>query len=98
MTMTELSDRIAVDVAAPAPEPAVDGGDTRLAQLEDQLLGLARELDRQRLSRDTWALVVFVLAALALVVSLVAVGFGMRALDEAEQAAAATITAAGLLT
>jgi FtsP/CotA-like multicopper oxidase with cupredoxin domain len=48
---------------------------SRLAHLE-------RELERHQGRRDGWSVLVFVLAALALVVSAVAVGFGVRAIDE----------------
>jgi FtsP/CotA-like multicopper oxidase with cupredoxin domain len=53
---------------------------TRLDDLE-------REVERGRVSRDTWSVAIFGVAVLALVVSVVGVGFGMRAIDESKSGA-----------
>lgn len=84
---------------APARQPAAAGGDDRrLRALEEQVRDLDRRVENNRLIRDTWTLIIFAIAVVALLASIVAVGFGMRAIDEAEQSSAAMTAAAGALT
>ncbi|HEX6425998.1 MAG TPA: multicopper oxidase domain-containing protein, partial [Acidimicrobiales bacterium] len=61
----------------------------------DRLDDFARELDGVRASRDTSTVVIAAVAALALLASLVGVGFGMRAIDESGGAPAGAGGAAG---
>lgn len=97
MTMTDVGPQPA-QAAAPGPEPARAGGDDRrLRELEEQVRDLARQVENNRLIRDTWTLIIFVVAAFALLVSVIAVGFGMRAIDEAEQASTTLHAVAGAL-
>lgn len=72
--------------------------DRRLAALEAQVRDLDRRVENNRLIRDAWTLIIFAIAVVALLASIIAVGFGMRAIDEAEQGAAAlsAVAAAGL--
>lgn len=62
-------------------DPALD--DSR--RLDD----LEVEVERSRLSRDSSTLIIFALAALALLASMVGIGFGMRAIDESKNNVAA---------
>jgi FtsP/CotA-like multicopper oxidase with cupredoxin domain len=55
------------------------------ARLDD----LEREVDRGRIIGDSWTLIIFAVAVAALLVSLVGVGFGMRAVDESTVGAGA---------
>lgn len=50
---------------------------------------LERRIEGARISRDAWTMTILALAAVALIASVVAVGFGMRAIDEADGAAGA---------
>ncbi len=50
---------------------------TRLDELE-------REVERARVSRDSWTLIIGAFAAVALLASIVGVGFAMRAIDESK--------------
>ena len=67
-------------------EPASPVDDTRLVDLEARL-------DRRALRRDGWTIVIFSLAALALVASILAVGFATRAIGESKQNPAANAPA-----
>jgi anti-sigma-K factor RskA len=93
MTMTDT---------APAAQPEASptaAGDDRLRALEEQIRDLDRRVENNRLIRDTWTLIIFAIAAVALLAAVIAVGFGMRAIDEAEHHAAAMLTTvAGSLT
>lgn len=62
---------------------------------DHRLEDLAREIDGVRASRDTSTVVVAAVAALALLASLVGVGFGMRAIDESGGAPAGAEGSAG---
>jgi len=72
--------------------PPVDAppaaGDDRIAMLEARL-------ERQAVRRDGWTLFIFVFSALALLASVIGVGFGMRAIDESKDNVAAGASAAG---
>ena len=74
--------------AVPAERPA---DARRLAKLEERVDDLDRRVENNRLVRDTWTLIIFAVAAVALVASVIAVGFGMRAIDEAERHAEASL-------
>jgi len=67
--------------------------DARLRELEEHVRDLDRRVENNRLIRDSWTLIIFAIAVFAIIASLVAVGFGMRAIDEAEQHAAAAVAA-----
>ena len=70
----------------------------RLAQLEAHVGDLDRRVDEIRSGRDSWTLIVFAVAVVALLAGIIAVGFGMRAIDEAErhvEASMAPLFAAG---
>ena len=98
MTMTDVAPQpVQPDAPVPEPAPPAAGDDRRLRQLEEQVRDLARQVENNRLIRDTWTLIIFVVAAIALLASVIAVGFGMRAIDEAEQAATTLSAAAGAL-
>lgn len=56
--------------------------------LEERVADLERRVESNRVVRGTWTLIVFTAAVLALLASVVAVGFGMRAIDEAGRSAA----------
>ncbi len=45
---------------------------------------MERQIESTRISLDTWSLVIALFAVLAMLISIVGVGFGMRAIDEAE--------------
>jgi FtsP/CotA-like multicopper oxidase with cupredoxin domain len=60
-------------------DSALDEG-SRLDDLE-------REVERSRVSRDNWNVVGVAVAAIALVASVIGVGFGMRAIDESKEGA-----------
>lgn len=93
MAVTDTAPRSDVEANPPAAE------DRRLRALEEQVRDLERRVENNRLIRDAWTLIIFAVAVVALLASIIAVGFGMRAIDEAEQAtAAATAAAAGVLT
>lgn len=99
VTMTDVApDPVQAD--GPAPEPAARpaGDDRRLRELEEQVRDLALQVENNRLIRDAWTLIISVVAAIALLASVIAVGFGMRAIDEAEQAATTLSAAAGAFT
>lgn len=68
--------------AASAPPPA--DRERRRRELEEQVHDLARQVENNRLIRDTWTLIVLVVAVIALLASVIALGFSMRAIDEAE--------------
>jgi len=86
MTTTDTAPA-AASTPTPAPAPADDvSGDDRFSALEAQVRDLARRVENNRLVRDTWTLIIFAVAAVALLAAVVAVGFGMRAIDEAEAA------------
>ena len=57
----------------------------RLAQLEAHVGDLDRRVDEIRSGRDSWTLISFAVAVVALLAGIIAVGFGLRALDEAER-------------
>lgn len=80
--------------AAIAGEPS-DAG--RLATLEARVGELDRRVEENRLVHDSWTLVVFAVAAVALLASIIAVGLGMRAVDEAERHAEAGPAPVGVL-
>ncbi len=54
--------------------------DTSLDQ--DRLAELERRVEGSRVARDGWTLTIFAVAAVALIASVIAVGFGLRAIDE----------------
>ena len=89
---------MAVTDIAPAPTAETDsptvGDDHRLQALEEQVRDLDRAVENNRLIRDAWTLMIFAIAVVALLATIIAVGFGMRAIDEANQPAA-ILTAAG---
>ncbi|HZQ85769.1 MAG TPA: hypothetical protein VFA83_13065 [Acidimicrobiales bacterium] len=78
---------------APEATPHAVSDDRRLQALE-QVRDLDRRVENDRLIRDAWTLIIFAIAAVALLAAIIAVGFGMRAIDEAERHAAA-LAAAG---
>lgn len=89
MTDTVATPTEPASAQAPAPSEA--------APLEARVADLERRVENCRLIRDTWTLIIFAIAAVALLASVIAVGFGMRAIDESEQRAsapAATVLAA----
>lgn len=63
----------------------------RLAELEARVADLDRRVENNRLVRDSWTLIAFGVALVALLASVIAVGFGMRAIDEAERLAEASL-------
>ncbi|MFP5255348.1 MAG: hypothetical protein ACLGI8_05790 [Acidimicrobiia bacterium] len=73
--------------------PATDRTDQRPGTLDEQLRELRRTVESLRLVRDTWTAIIAVVAAFALLLSVIAIGFGMRAIDEAESASAAPAVA-----
>jgi hypothetical protein len=95
MTMTETAP---VPTAAGDNTPTAASEDRRLRALEAQVRDLDRRVENTRIIRDTWTIILFVLVAVALLASIIAVGFGMRAIDEAEHhvAAAMPLVAAGV--
>lgn len=72
---------------------AAETGDAREADdvpaepLETRLAELERTVENYRLIRDAWTLIIFAIAAVALLASVIAVGFAMRAIDESERGA-----------
>lgn len=85
--------------SASETRPPAGGDHHRLRALEEQARDLDRRVENNRVICDTWTLIIFVIAAVALLASIIAVGFGMRAIDEADQHVAADLTtAAGVLT
>lgn len=73
-------------IQAPPAETAGAGQPAdRLERLEAQVKDLDRRLEESRLRHDSWALVIFAVAIVALLAAIIAVGFGMRAIDEAER-------------
>lgn len=88
MAVTQSTSSTATELP-PTEEPS--GGapiERRVKALEAQLRDVERLVENNRLIRDTWTLIIFAIAAAALLVSVIAVGFGMRAIDEADQGAA----------
>jgi hypothetical protein len=67
--------------------------DTSLRELEERVRDLDRRVENSRLVRDTWTLIIFAIAVFAVVASLVAVGFAIRAIDEAQHHAPAAVAA-----
>jgi len=85
--MTTITDHPAPTEAPPEASPA--GDDPRIAELEARL-------ERQAVRRDGWTLFIFAFSALALLASVIGVGFGMRAIDESkDNVAAAGASGAG---
>lgn len=82
---------MAITELHPHEEQALD--DARLRELEERVRDLNRRVENNRLIRDSWTLIIFAIAVFAIIASLVAVGFGMRAIDEAEQHASAAVAA-----
>lgn len=95
MTMTDVAH-------APAPVNGMGSparsDDRRLRALEEQARDLDRRIENNRIIRDTWTLIIFAIAVIALLASIIAVGLAMRAIDEAEQAAPTLSAIAGALT
>lgn len=58
--------------------------DRRLQELEGQLRDVGRRVESNRLIRDGWTLAMFAVAVVALLAGVIAVGLGLRAVDEAE--------------
>src|SRR6187397_980425 len=54
-----------------------------------RLENLERAVERNRVSRDGWTLTMFGLAAIALLASVLAIGLGIRAIDESKSEVAA---------
>jgi len=69
--------------------------DARPAAGDDRIALLEARLERQAVRRDGWTLSIFVFSALALLASVIGVGFGMRAIDESKDNVAAGASAAG---
>ena len=86
------------DTAASGTTAPAAGEDRRLRALEDQVRDLDRRVENNRLIRDAWTLIIFAIAVVALLASIIAVGFGMRAIDEAEHHPAAMAAVAAALT
>lgn len=80
MSVTEAPHSKGSAVAAEQPADAV-----RLAQLEAQVNDLDRRVEENRLVHDSWMLIIFAVAVVALLAGIIAVGFGMRAIEEAER-------------
>jgi len=55
---------------------------TATSENADRFAALERQIDSTKASRDTWTLVIFVVAAVALVAGIAGMGFGMRGIDE----------------
>lgn len=86
MSVTEAPQATASTAAAEQPADTV-----RLTQLEAQVQDLDRRVEGYRLVHDSWTLVIFAVAVAALLAGIIAVGFGMRAIDEAERQVEASL-------
>jgi hypothetical protein len=64
-----------------------EADDVPAEPLEKRLAELERTVESYRLIRDAWTLIIFAIAAVALLASVIAVGFAMRAIDESERGA-----------
>ncbi len=74
----------------PAPALATNhNGNSKSPVDNARLVELETRLDRRALRRDGWTIVIFSLAALALVASILAVGFASRAIGESKRNPAA---------
>lgn len=98
MTMTDVAPRRVQPDTPTAKLPPRQADDDQLRELEEQVRDLARQVENNRLTRDAWTLIIFAVAAIALLASVIAVGFEMQAIDEAEQAATTLSAAASVLT
>src|SRR5690242_11098932 len=58
---------------------------------QDRLATLEQRVEQQAARRDGWTVFIFTFAAIALLVAVVAVGFGSRAIDESKR----NVSAAG---
>src|SRR4051812_10506118 len=67
------------DPGGPGSADADPNGDRR------RLAALEHEIERQVVHRDGWTILLFLFAAVALITSIVGVGFGARAVDESKQ-------------
>ncbi len=78
MSVTQAPPSAASAVAAEQPAD-------RFAQLEAHVNDLDRRVEEIRIGRDSWTLIIFAVAVAALLAGILAVGFGMRAIDEAQR-------------
>lgn len=67
------------------------------ASLAQRLVDLERTVENNRLIRDAWTLIIFAIAAVALLASVIAVGLAMRAIDESERGREASTRAPALV-
>jgi FtsP/CotA-like multicopper oxidase with cupredoxin domain len=80
--------------SAPAPAVAANHNGHSKSPVDDRrLVDLEARLDRRALRRDGWTIIIFSLAALALVASILAVGFATRAIGESKRNPAANLPA-----
>jgi uncharacterized cupredoxin-like copper-binding protein len=85
--MTTTLDAPLSSEPSPAPNGAA-GSDL------NELRALEGRLERESVRRDGWTLMIFGIAGVALLFSLIAVGFGLRAIDESKRHAQTASTAA----
>lgn len=97
-TMTMIDDRVTTGAAPSVPDSPAPSPDA-IATLEEHIrqdvqLQAQEQAHQQAARLDGWMVSTFVLAAIALVASIVAVGFGSRAIDDAKRYARAATTPA----
>jgi uncharacterized cupredoxin-like copper-binding protein len=90
--MTTTLDAPVRSETTPEPKAAFERSDL------DELRSLELRLERRSGRRDGWTIVMFGVAAGALMLSVIAVGFGVRAIDESKAHAQAAAPAAALAT
>lgn len=59
--------------------------------MEAQVKDLDRRVEQYRLGHDSWTLVIFAVAVVARLAGIIAMGFRMRAIDEAERQVEASL-------
>ena len=82
-----MSDHIPAPASAEAPHPDARASEAQPRPSWEAFRALAERLDQRAIRRDGWTLLAFGFAGIAVLLSIIAIGFGSRAIDDANRRA-----------